>query len=62
MKALLKEKTGKPVGIIRQMDGLGRLVIPMEYRKKLNINALDDCEMILFDDNTILIQKCEVNK
>lgn len=31
----------KPIGIVRQIDDLGRVVIPKEWRKKLNIHSGD---------------------
>lgn len=60
MKTLQKPKTASPVGIIRKIDKLGRIVLPMEFRKNLNIGENDDVEMCMYDDGTIMIQKKEI--
>ena len=36
-------------GIIRKTDSLGRLVIPMEYRKELGIGIHEPLEILLTD-------------
>lgn len=41
-------------GIIRKTDDLGRVVIPIEYRKKIKINKNEDVEMILVGDTVVL--------
>lgn len=43
-------------GIIRKIDELGRIVLPKELRKYLNINSGDDFQ-ILLDDNKIILEK-----
>lgn len=43
-------------GIIRKTDDLGRVVIPIEYRKKLKINKNEDVEMMLVGD-TVVVKK-----
>ena len=43
-------------GIIRKIDELGRIVLPKELRKTLNINPGDDFE-ITIDDNVIKLKK-----
>ncbi|MDD6919901.1 MAG: AbrB/MazE/SpoVT family DNA-binding domain-containing protein [Eubacteriales bacterium] len=48
----------KDTGIIRKVDELGRVVLPMELRKKLNINIKDPLE-IFVDGETILLKKYE---
>ena len=40
-----KPKIGEVIGIIRNMDDLGRIVIPKELRKTLNINPSDSLEI-----------------
>ncbi len=41
-------------GIIRKIDDLGRIVLPKELRKYLNINPGDDFQILLDDDKIIL--------
>ena len=41
----------------RKLDNLGRLVIPKDYRIKLNLKANDYVNLKLLDDNTILLKK-----
>ena len=43
-------------GIVRKIDDLGRIVIPKELRKHLNINSGDDFQIIL-DKDTIILEK-----
>lgn len=45
-------------GNIRRVDELGRIVIPMDIRKRLDINNLDYLE-ILASDNEITLRKFE---
>ena len=44
----------KSPGIVRKIDDLGRIVIPMEIRKKFDINITDAMEIFTQDDNIIL--------
>lgn len=46
----------KPVGIVRQIDGLGRVVIPKELRRTLEISEGDSFELFI-EDNTIIMRK-----
>ncbi len=41
-------------GIVRKVDELGRIVIPKELRKNLNIKNSDDLEISINDDKIIL--------
>ena len=50
----------KTTGMIRQLDSLGRIVLPIELRRTLDINTKDMLE-ILVDGNTILLRKYEPN-
>lgn len=43
-------------GIIRKIDDLGRIVLPKELRKYLNINSGDDF-LINIDNNKIVLEK-----
>ncbi|MBO8170577.1 MAG: AbrB/MazE/SpoVT family DNA-binding domain-containing protein [Bacillaceae bacterium] len=44
----------KTVGITRQLDQFGRIVIPKEIRKHLNINVHDPVEIYVDKDKIIL--------
>ena len=37
---------GKAIGIVRKLDELGRIVIPVEIRKNLNINIREPLEVL----------------
>ena len=41
---------------IRKIDNLGRIVIPIDIRKKLNVTSNDELEIYL-QDNDIIIHK-----
>lgn len=41
-------------GIVRKIDELGRIVIPKELRKNLNINTGDDFQIYIEDEKIIL--------
>ena len=45
-----------PTGIIRKIDDLGRIVLPKELRRHLNINTGDDFQIIL-DTNRIILER-----
>ena len=44
----------KSTGIVRKMDELGRIVIPMEIRNTFNINSKDPLEIFVDEDKIIL--------
>ena len=46
----------KATGIVRKVDELGRIVLPIELRRNLDINIKDPIE-IYVDGNTILLKK-----
>lgn len=48
----------KSTGIVRRVDELGRIVIPMEIRKTFNINIKDSLE-IFTDGDKIVLKKYE---
>ena len=48
----------KSTGIVRKIDDLGRLVIPKELRKTMNINKKDPME-IFVDGDRIILNKYE---
>ena len=44
----------KTTGIVRKVDELGRIVLPIELRRTLDIAERDDLEIYLEDDKVIL--------
>ena len=46
----------KSTGVIRQIDELGRFVLPVEIRRALNINIKDHLE-IHTDNDSIILKK-----
>jgi len=48
----------KSTGIVRKVDELGRIVLPVELRKNLNINLKDPLEIFTSNDR-IVLQKYE---
>ena len=50
----------KSTGIVRKVDELGRVVIPIELRNKLDIKVKDPIE-IFVDGSSIVLKKYEPN-
>ncbi|MEE6452958.1 AbrB/MazE/SpoVT family DNA-binding domain-containing protein [Gottfriedia acidiceleris] len=50
----------KSTGIVRKVDELGRVVIPIELRRTLNITERDTLEIFVKDDR-IILKKYEPN-
>ncbi|BFH63954.1 AbrB/MazE/SpoVT family DNA-binding domain-containing protein [Paenibacillus azoreducens] len=46
----------KATGIVRKVDELGRVVLPMELRRTMGINEKDPLE-IFIDNDRIVLQK-----
>ncbi|MDR0885970.1 MAG: AbrB/MazE/SpoVT family DNA-binding domain-containing protein [Clostridiales Family XIII bacterium] len=46
----------KAIGIVRKVDELGRIVLPMELRRTFNIEKEDPLE-IFVDDDAIVLKK-----
>ena len=46
----------KSTGIVRKIDALGRIVLPIELRKRMDIATGDDIE-IFVEGNTIILEK-----
>lgn len=44
----------KTTGIVRQMDSLGRIVLPIELRRTLNIEQRDSLEIYVEGDKIVL--------
>ena len=51
-------KTMKSTGIVRKVDDLGRVVLPIELRQIWNINVKDALE-IFIDNDQIILRKYE---
>jgi transcriptional pleiotropic regulator of transition state genes len=58
LKKIRREGKMKSVGIVRKVDDLGRIVLPRELRKVLEIKERDSLE-IFVDGNFIMLQKYE---
>ena len=50
----------KSTGMVRQLDSLGRVVLPIELRRTLDIRTRDMLE-ILVEGGTIILRKYEPN-
>ena len=48
----------KATGIVRKVDELGRIVLPMELRRTMNIIEKDPIEVYV-DSDTIILKKYE---
>jgi transcriptional pleiotropic regulator of transition state genes len=48
----------RDTGIIRRVDELGRIVLPMELRRTMFIKEKDSLEIFLEEDR-IILKKCE---
>lgn len=46
----------KSTGVVRKVDELGRIVLPISIRQTMDINEKDPLE-IFIDDNRIILQK-----
>lgn len=52
----------KFLNIVRRIDDLGRIVIPKDVRKQLNIQEGDAFELWLDDNNNIVWKKYSLNQ
>lgn len=48
----------KATGVVRKVDELGRIVLPIELRRTMNIDVKDAIEMFV-DNETIILKKYE---
>ena len=53
---LQEESIVKSTGIVRKVDDLGRIVLPIELRRTLDINERDSLE-IFVDESCIMLKK-----
>ncbi len=44
----------RPTGIVRKVDDLGRIVLPIELRRTLDIAERDELEIYLDDDKVVM--------
>ena len=44
----------KATGVVRPVDSLGRIVLPIEIRKNMDINVKDVLEIFVDDDKIVL--------
>ena len=44
----------KSTGVVRRIDDLGRIVLPIEIRKNLNIENRDAVEIFIDEDKVVL--------
>lgn len=51
----------KSTGIVRKVDDLGRIVLPMELRRAMDIHTKDDIE-IFVDGDRIILKKYQPKK
>jgi transcriptional pleiotropic regulator of transition state genes len=47
----------KVTGIVRRLDTLGRIVIPVELRRRLDLADRDSLEVLVGDDGEIVLRK-----
>ncbi|MDF2524526.1 MAG: AbrB family transcriptional regulator [Clostridiales bacterium] len=50
----------KATGIVRKLDELGRITLPIELRRTLDVTERDPLE-IFVDDDAIILKKYDVN-
>ena len=44
----------RPTGIVRKVDDLGRIVLPIELRRTLDIAERDELQIYLEDDKVVM--------
>ena len=47
----------KATGIVRKIDELGRIVLPIELRRTLDFDVKDSFEIFVDDDGSIILKK-----
>ena len=50
----------KSTGFVREIDNLGRLIVPKDVRRQLNINEGDTFEIFVDDENNIIFKKYKI--
>ncbi|MEG0614214.1 MAG: AbrB/MazE/SpoVT family DNA-binding domain-containing protein [Oscillospiraceae bacterium] len=51
----------KKTGIIRKTDALGRIVLPVEIRKTMNIVPFTPMEIFINDDGSFTMKRYDIN-
>ena len=46
----------KSTGIVRRLDELGRITLPIELRRNFDVNERDPLEIFVDDDRNIILQ------
>ena len=46
----------KSTGIVRRLDELGRITLPIELRRNFDVNERDPLEIFVDDDKIIILQ------
>lgn len=54
---MIQIDTGNTLGITRKVDGLGRIVLPMEFRKELNLKPKDSVNIYLLENGFYVEKK-----
>jgi transcriptional pleiotropic regulator of transition state genes len=54
VRAASTQAQGKTTGIVRNLDELGRIVIPIEIRKRLGLSEKDPLEISMQEDVILL--------
>ncbi|NDO18883.1 AbrB/MazE/SpoVT family DNA-binding domain-containing protein [Lachnospiraceae bacterium MD329] len=49
----------KAIGVVRRVDKLGRIVVPVEVRREFGIEIQDPVEIFTEDDSIILKKYCK---
>jgi len=57
---MVRREIMKSTGIIRKVDDLGRIVLPIELRRSLGIGEQDPLEIFVQDDQIVLRKSSSV--
>ena len=49
----------RALGVVRKIDELGRVVIPVEVRRRFGIDVKDSVEIYIDDNDSIILKKYE---
>jgi len=50
-----------PIGIVRKIDNLGRIIIPIEIREELGFEVGDSFEIFTVEDDGVYFKKYKVD-